>query len=186
MAQHKVMLAPVSQAIGRGGNSDYQLVIFDPQPTISETGSVGYSTSNTRLNSDIVVYSGTQSRTYSINADFVSRNAEEADSNFKKLQILRSWRWREGTVAELVPPTVLRLRGYNKIFNSIPVVVTSVTTEFSNDVDYIVGSSADMPIVLSVSVSLLEAQHYDINGAGNAVFKQMDLAQYRNGGILGW
>lgn len=69
-------------------------VIFEVTPTLQENGTVEYSAiTPVHLPGGIQVYRRTNSRTFSISAKLVSRNAEDAAKNMRYLQNLRSWRY---------------------------------------------------------------------------------------------
>lgn len=68
-------------------------VIFQVTPTINETGSVEYTPIQpVHMPGGIQVYKFTSSRTFEINAHFITRSVGDAIVNMRNLQTLRSWR----------------------------------------------------------------------------------------------
>lgn len=69
-------------------------VTFDITPTISEAGQVEYAAVNpVHMPGTIQVYRHTNSRTFTVNAKFISRTSTEAATNKNFVQTLRGWRY---------------------------------------------------------------------------------------------
>lgn len=157
-------------------------VIFDVQPSTTETGSVSYfEIGDIRQAANMLVYMGSPSREFSINGRFVSRSVSEAEKNLKYVRHLRSWRMpeKETDGINLKTPSRLRLKGYGNWFNAIHVRITSLTIEMPEDVDYIRAGKADVPIVWPVTVSLKETRSID-------ELRQFNINSFREGTLGGW
>lgn len=184
---YKVKLISATK-LRQAAANDIERVIFDVSPTVTEERSVEYSQqSPIHLPGTIQVYKRTNSRNFSITADLISRTREDATKNIKTLQTLRGWTMpyfgygsRTGSKQDLndnrsggellgAPPDVLYLYAYSsptsrnkKDFvnvNEVPVVITSLSISYPNDVDYIptFGSNKEpMPTKMTVSISLVE------------------------------
>lgn len=67
-------------------------VVFSVTPSFAESRTVDYSpVTPVHMPGSIQVYKHTNSRTFSIGAHFVSRNINDASTNMRYLQMLRSW-----------------------------------------------------------------------------------------------
>ena len=76
----------------RSPNSKYNYVTFFISPEISENRSVTYvEISDVRLPSSILIWMGSPSRNFSLNAKFLARSEQEANVAFRNLNILKSW-----------------------------------------------------------------------------------------------
>lgn len=140
-------------------------VVFDVSPTMSENRSVDYDNAGLPTPQGIVVYRVTNNRTWSINARFVSRNVIEANNNWFNINRLRSWTIPKSTKEESVEsgrPPVLRLNGYKEQFSNIPVVISSLSINFPEDVDYIEGSLGMVPIIQTVDIELIESHRTSV------------------------
>lgn len=169
---------------GRGGSSASGSVVFDIQPDVSEAASASYAEfAEARLPSSILIYQGTPARNFSINAKMISRTESEATANYGKLMMLKSWRFPERFVET---PSILRLYGYNGLFNGIYTVMTNINVEYSSEVDYISTSGGTrMPIVMDVSISLKEAQALEDSDISR-VLSGFDITSFRQGRLDGW
>lgn len=158
---------------GSGGNVEFQI-----QPEVSESGSATYQeVGNIRAPASILIYMHSPSRTFSINAKFVSRNQEEADLTFDKVNLLKSWRFPP---SQGQAPEQLKLYGYGKVFNGINVVLTNYQDNYPVDTDYVEASNGSkIPIVKTVSISLKEAQSFK-------GLDEFDLNKFKNGEMGGY
>lgn len=171
-------------------NSNY--VKFKVTPSISESGSVNYvEESDIRGASSILIYMGSPSRTFSINAKLVSRTTDEAAENFRILKILRSWRMPnknkpEGGNGRRIEsgegtPQILILKDGQLLYD-VQVIVRSLNIEYTDESDRIAienGDQTRMPIILPISISLQEIHTFtDIN--------EFDLPTYKTDGLQYW
>lgn len=160
-------------------------VIFDVQPTVSESGSVSYfEIGDIRQAANMLIYMGTPSREFSINGRFVSRSKSEASRNWRYVQTLRRWRMPEQSGGELnatKTPSRLTMTGLGNWFNKITVRITSLNIEEPEDVDYIRTEDGryDVPIVWPVTVSLKEAKSVE-------EMREFDINSFRQGTLSGW
>lgn len=73
-------------------NVAYNSVVFFVTPEISEARTVSYAEiSDVRLPASILIWMGTPSRNFSINAKFLARSTAEANVAFRNLNLLKSW-----------------------------------------------------------------------------------------------
>ena len=71
----------------------YKIVLFDVTPTVSESGAVNYQALDPiHAPGQMMSYKNTGSRTFRIDAKFISRNPKEARNNIERLNVLRGWR----------------------------------------------------------------------------------------------
>jgi hypothetical protein len=96
---YKVRLVSVLNSVSRLGGTilgnDLQTeVVFENTPRLSEVGSVTYTPVRPiQMPGATQIYQGTEPRSFSITATFISRTAEEATRRMADLQTLRSWRY---------------------------------------------------------------------------------------------
>jgi len=160
-------------------------VIFEVQPTVSESGSVSYfEIGDIRQAANMLIYMGTPSREFSINGRFVSRSNAEATKNWKYVQRLRGWRMPEQSGGQLnatQTPSRLTLTGLGDWFNKIKVRIVSLNIEEPEDVDYIRtnDNKYDVPIIWPVSVTLKEARSIE-------EMREFDITKFRAGTLGGW
>lgn len=173
-------------------------VKFDLTPTISESRSLTYVDEGLPSPVGVVVYATTGNRRFSISSRFVSRNIGEAKCNYDYVNKLRSWtvpQDREGSRAFM--PPILRLNGYKKQFYNIPVVITELTINYPEDVDYVETDLAMVPILQNIEISLLETHSLFERGAdGRSVStgeagvrgtdNDFDLEKFRHGRLPGY
>ncbi len=154
-------------------------IVFDVTPQIVENTAVEYSQRGIpQLPTSINTYDGTRSRTFSVsNIKFVSRTRVEAKNNLDTLWTLRGWtkpNFGQGdnspNQALGMPPKILFLSAYNSPYNAqsanvphnimdVPVVITSLSIEYPQDVDYIPDlNDTPVPIIQTISIELLETQ----------------------------
>lgn len=164
-------------------------VNFAVTPEVSETkGTLYTEVSEIRKAASILVYIGSPSRTFSINASLVSRTEEEAAENFIKLSLLKSWAMPDANNAgvgagalNVGSPSVLYLYGYGKVFKRIQMIMKNITVSYPHDTDYI--STGDgktkMPIILSVNLSFQEIRSGD-------ELDKFDIEKYKVGLLEDW
>jgi len=164
-------------------NKDQQIVVFDVTPELSESGStVLVDIGDIRAAASIVIYMGSPSRSFSINAKFVSRDADEATQTYKNIVNLKAW--REPQLAPGVgfnaEPETLRLFAYEGTLKGIPVMIQSLNISWSPEVDYISDNSGNpIPIIQDVTIQLKEVRSFDD-------LKTFDYSQFRIGKLNTW
>lgn len=170
-------------------------ILFDATPQITESTSVEYAQRGIpQLPTSINSFEGTRSRTFSISGvRLVSRTRAEARSNLETLWTLRSWTKpnfgrgdNSNTQALGMPPKILFLSAYNSPTNAqnastphnildVPVVITSLSIEYPQDVDYIPDlDDTPVPVIQTVTLELLETQ-----SPANA--SRFSLSDYKKG-----
>jgi hypothetical protein len=93
----------------------YDSVRFTVTPEMSESKSVSYiDISDVRLPASILIYMGSPSRNYNINAKFLSRSTTEANQTYAYLNLLRSW--CDGSVAGLLDQKTRTINNKNQQF----------------------------------------------------------------------
>lgn len=176
----KVKLVPINDKAGGS-------VIFEFAPEMSKDKTVNYiPITELRQAAAIYIFIGTSGRTFTINAKLISRTIEEAEQNIQILNLLESWTNPEDNFGYLEgdtgTPMVLRLYGYGERLKGIPCVITSFSTPFPEDVDYIYTGSGDktgIPIVQPVTISLQEVRTPD-------ELDKFSIEAFRNGTLAGW
>jgi hypothetical protein len=179
----------VSTAVARSGNGQtntgLEQVEFNLSPEISESKQVIYAEiGDIRQAASILIYGGSPSRKWSVNAKFLSRTAKEADLTWKSVQLMRSWanpdtNYKYGI--DSGTPHVLRLYGYGRTWQGIPVVLSSVNVDYPSDIDYIPTEyGTNVPVIQSVSFQLTEARTPD------DLLKKFDLEKFKLGVLPEW
>ena len=165
----------------------YDAIEFYITPEISESKSVSYvNISEIRQAASFLIYTGSPSRKWSINAKLLARTPKEADKTWREVQLLRSWTnpdesYQSNAKSGYGVPHVLKLYGYGKTWQGIPVVIDSLNIEYGSDVDYVqTDYGTNVPIIMSVSINLTEARSID------DLFKKFNLEQFKRGTLPGW
>ena len=106
----------------------------------------------------VLGYSGTTSRNISITAKLISRTAKEAKINKNRIQTVRFWVVNDFGVGNTgAPPPVLRLKAFKNTFPEMQCYMTSYSTDYPSDVDWIETTEGDpFPTVITVSLSFIE------------------------------
>lgn len=166
-------------------NINTGIVEFDVQPTLTESGSVSYvSIDEIRQPASALIYMGSYSREFSLNAKFISRTEEEATLNWRNVQLLKSWRLpeaepNEGKLSTTVPSRLI-LSGFSKTLDEIFVRMSSINIEYPDNTDYIkTKDGKDVPIVWPVSISLKEARSFQ-------EFREFSISNFRAGRLGNW
>lgn len=172
--------ASIPAAFGRNTG----VVVFFVQPNISESGTAQYTEiGDIRQPASLLIYMGSPSRTFSIDATFVSRTQAEAEQNLRYVNILRSWRMPEGTSGDgelaVKSPSRLFLWGLNNQFKGISVRMTDLNITLNDETDYITTPKGAVPIVWNVSITLKEARSM-------RELEQFSIQQFREGELFGW
>lgn len=193
-------------------SSDGDSVIFYVTPELTESRSVSYNEiSDIRQAGSIVIYMGTASRTYSINAKMVARTGDEADLTYKNTHILKSWcmpkagapEWwdnggsgntlsNDGVTAAIDSsialgsnnPVILKLYGYGKRqLRGVTVVMESLSIEYPADMTYIKCNSTEayIPIVQTFNIGLKEVHNTEEIDPDN-----FSLSEYKAGTLENW
>ena len=124
-----------------------------------------------------LIYMESPSRVYSLTAKLVSRTVQEAQDNLRDLNILRAWRMPMSTYDE---PETLRLYAYGNNIKGIPVVMTSISTDFPSDVDYVnISGNTYVPIIQTVTMSFKEIRSFDD-------VQLFSYTSYKAGTLDGW
>jgi hypothetical protein len=166
-------------------------VIFDVSPTISESREAEYVDEALPGPIGIIVYARTSNRKFSVSSRFVSRNRQEAEINYLYTNLLRGWMIPQTNEDSVLRPPILRLNGYKNQFFNIPVVITSLSINYPEDVDYIETENAMVPIVQSVEVNLTEshaigATATDRDGVNDTLEGEFDLEKFKQGILPGY
>jgi len=177
---------------------DGGVVIFDASPTLAESRTAEYVDQALPGPVGIVVYKMTGNRRFTISAKFISRTIDEAELNYGYVNLLRSWmipQSQSGASGEgkTGRPPILRLNGYKKQFNSIPTVLSEMSVNYPEDVDYIeVPDLAMVPIIQSVDVTLIESHKStstrlsDDDAKSNTQKNEFNLKEFRKGILVGY
>jgi len=187
-----------------GATSMDRIFTYKTTPTISEAQTVEYKQFNpVHAPGSINTFVNSPSRTFSFgDVKLISRTQREATETLKNIRLLRSWTkpvFGLGVTPDAfkndpnsfsnedilgAPPRVLFLSAYtnhgdvNGILKNIPVVVTSLTFNYPNDVDYmILQDGSAVPVVMNVEISVTET-HSPIE------YTKFSLAKYRNGDMV--
>lgn len=174
---NKVRLVSTAVAPSSNGqaNTGVEQVEFNLSPEISESKQVIYAEiGDIRQAASILVYSGSPSRKWSVNAKFLSRTSAEADATWRSIQLIKSWTNPDSNYKygiDSATPHILKLYGYGRTWQGIPVVLTGLNIDYPTDIDYIPAAAAVggqtyeygtlVPVIQSVSFQLTEARTPD-------------------------
>lgn len=162
-------------------------VILDVSPTVTESRSASYADEGLPAPNGIVVFEVVNNRRYSISAKFVSRNIVEADKNFHNINLLKSWMIPQSSVNNRFGrPPILRLNGYKEQFSNIPVILSNITINYPEDVDYIEGDVAMVPIIQTVDIELIESHSLPSFKAIFSGGDEFDLVKFKQGILRGY
>lgn len=168
-------------------------VVFKISPTATEERSAEYVDEALPGPAGIVVYARTSNRRFSISGRFVSRNVDEALENFLYTRLLRAWLLPQNIKDKRFgKPPILRLNGYKNQFLNIPVVLSSLSINFPEDVDYIETGRAMVPIIQSVELSLIEShgsltRSASVGSDGSLKFSsEFNLEEFKEGKLRGY
>lgn len=161
-------------------------VLFEVQPELSESKSTNYvEIGEIRSSASLLIFMGSPSRNFSLNAKLVSRTEEEATQNFEYLHRLKGWsmpdpKYQTKISGHGVPRTLL-LYAYGKNIKGIPTVIKTLNIDYPVDCDYIITQDKDarMPIILNISIQLQETRTPDELTAFN-------IEQYKTGQLPWW
>lgn len=169
-------------------DSELSVVVFEATPDMTESGgTVLIDIGDIRAAASIVIYMGSPSRTFTLNAKFVSRTTAEAATNQNYINILKAWReptiQSGGGIGQAEPET-LRLFAYGDVLKGIPCMVNNISIEYPSDVDYIqattaAGKSVWVPIIQNVSLTLKEVRSWDD-------LKTFDYESFKQGTLDQW
>lgn len=166
-------------------------VNFNVSPEISESKSVNYiEVSELRKAASLMIFLGSPSRNFTINAKLVSRTSEEAERNYRDLQLMKSWAMPDadsksvgvgGGSIDQQAPSILYLYGYGNIFKGIQIVMKSINVDYPTDCDYIPlsGGRTKMPIIMNVNMSFQEIR-------SSEELQQFNMSQYKLGRLAYW
>lgn len=109
--------------------SDLVSVTFEVTPRITESGRTTYNPiTPIHMPGSIQVFKQTESRTFHVEAQFISRTVQEATKNMKTVQLLRSWRYPFFGQSSTITNTQSQLRK-----NLATSQQFSTTQELTND-----------------------------------------------------
>lgn len=177
-------------------------VAFRVSPEIVESRNVAYKTLDPlHMPGAIPIFQNSPPRTWNISGTkLISRNGVEAEENLSIVNQLRAWQvpffgnsrtsGKDNFTAEMfgAPPEVLHFTAYSKPsedsvtnIRQIPVVLTTLTIQYSNDVDYIKTeqTSQPFPAIISVDMSLLEVH-------SPREYSNFNILDYKNGKLKGF
>lgn len=173
-------------------------VVFDASPVLSESRTAEYVDQALPGPIGIVIYKMTGNRRFTISAKFISRTIDEGSRNYAHVNLLRSWmipQAQSGISGEgkTGRPPILRLNGYKKQFNSIPVVLSEMSVNYPDDVDYIeVPDLAMVPIIQSIDITLIESHKStstrlsDDAAKSNNQKNEFNLREFKKGTLIGY
>lgn len=182
LAQEEIRLIARDQQSGQEG------VRFYVTPELNETRTVNYQEySEMRQAGGILIYIGTQARTYQLSARMVSRSQREADLTYVYTHRLKAWttpKYDKTGGAEHTDnaPEVLQLYGYGdeRQLRGVPTVITSLSIDYPANVSYIQATNgAWIPIIQNFTISLKEAR-------GVTELENFNLKAFKEGTLLKW
>lgn len=154
-------------------------VVFNITPKITESRVTQYKEGPLRQAGGITMYNVTENRKFNISATFVSRTVEEANITYQQINTLKSWLVPADTGGITRKPEVVKLWGYKRQFDGIPMSLSNLNITWGDDVDYIETSFAWVPIIQTVSMTLIETHTTD-------EIKKFDINLYKQGIMPGF
>lgn len=159
------------------------VVVFFVQPNVTESGSASYvEIGDIRQAASLLIYMGSPSRTFSIDATFISRSETEAIRTLNYVNILRSWRMPEKNDSgstNVKSPSRLFLWGLNSQFKGVPVRMTDLSIPLNEETDYIITPKGAVPISWNISITLKEARSIQ-------ELQNFTIEKFRQGVLDGW
>lgn len=154
-------------------------LIFKTMPTIQESNSAQWDPApgTTHQLADTMVFKSSASRSYTISVKMIARDAYEADTTLRYMNILRAWTkpyFGRGTAAALLydgsgeaskflgaPPPILAIYAYGSMsLNGVTCVLQSVDFSWPDDCDYVPSSSVydhqPVPVVMQFNMTFKE------------------------------
>ena len=164
-------------------------MVWPYQPTVSYQQDVSYQeVSMTHTNQEFYAYTKTNATKLTCGGEFSIQSQEDGLYALACLHFLRTvTKMYFGQGANLgVPPPVLLFDAFGEyMFNQLPVIITSFTSEMPKEGDYVPidvnGRKNWLPVVFAISVSMTVQNT-------PARLRQFDLDKFRNGTMLtgGW
>lgn len=161
-------------------------LVFPFTPSILYEAGANYNQIHpTHSNYPFNAYQNSQVSNITITGDFVNENQSDGKYYVAVLHYLKSMtKMFYGNGANLGnPPPVCRLNGYGKhVLNNIPVVITTFTTDFPADVDYIQIEFPDGPsfVPAFAQITVQVAPQYS-----RRIASQFNLTDFASGGFVG-
>ena len=166
------------------------IITFEVMPEIVEAHTIGYeAVAPAQFPGAFQKYKGSDSVTWTLNIQLISRTRDEATENYDRLNTLRGWKqpfFGQTTGNNFpkmlgAPPPVLTLRGLRDLVGPVPVVITSLNWTWPKDVDYLPtnqkgsdGNPIPFPAVMTIAITMVESY-------STRQFNQFDLRAYREG-----
>lgn len=185
----RALTGDLANNVGKNGVSNStSIVVFEVTPEMNESGTtILVDIGNIRAAASIVIYMGSPSRAFTLNAKFVSRTPSEAAINQTYINRLKAWREPviklNGGIG-LAEPETLRLFAYGDVLKGIPCMIQTLTIDYPTDVDYIKTTTSEkmhvwVPIIQNVSIALKEVRSFDD-------LDTFDYESFKSGILQGW
>lgn len=194
----KVTLSSVTQGYDSA-------VVLDVMPSINETRPTNYKDFTPAQHPGAILkYDGTGLRSWTINAQLISRSSTEASKNLSIINTIRAWAmpfYGSGTAASLpnllgAPPPILLLSAYGtQMIGPVKCVQTNYSFDWPIDVDWIQtdgsildgkgglepntqleGDVVPFPVIMSITIQLSESW-------SPTEYAGFDITQYRLGNL---
>ena len=168
--------------------SDINTLVFNVMPRIEEQGSAEYDPISPIHHPGVIQkFRSSSARSWTVSGQLISRTSEEASTNLKIINMIRSWRmpfFGEGTNNSSqkdklgAPPPILTLSAYgSSMVGPVKCVLMSYSWSFPNDLDYIPTLEGNpFPVILDISLSLTESW-------SPAEFSGFDIVKYKAGDL---
>lgn len=154
-------------------------LVFKTMPTIQESNAAQWDPApgTTHQPADTMVFKASSSRSFTISVKMIARDAYEADTTLRYMNILRAWTkpyFGRGTAAALLndasgeaskflgaPPPILAIYAYGSMsLNGVTSVLQSVDFSWPDDCDYVPASSVydhqPVPVIMQFSMNFKE------------------------------
>lgn len=161
-------------------------LIFPYTPTVNISATAEYESKNfTQNNYSLNSWQYSRPAKISINGTFTASTQDEANYSFAAIHFLRSH--TKGTFGQQKnfsvlgsPPIVLLFNYGGGLYKNIPVIITEVSINLPNDVDYVScrDNTATVPVKFDISVTL------DVQYAPSDMVRNFGLENFVNGEYL--
>lgn len=134
-----------------------QTVTFEASSPVTESRTASWDQYNVvHLPTSLFAYRGTSHRSFQVSGKLVSRTPDEATTNARYIDLVRSWVLPDFGSSGASPPIVTLTAYSNSNIKKLQCFVRTYSWQFTDEVDYIFTGEQPMPVIGVLSVDLEE------------------------------